>query len=64
MLVFIFKILSKLQELSWGKVFKNLFGECMFCITLKDSLLGPFVSMLYFDVWIFCPEVPIYLQGV
>ena len=41
MLVFIFKISSKLQELSWGKVFKNLFGECMFCITLKDSLLGP-----------------------
>ena len=34
----IFRILSKL---SCGKVKQNLFVECMLCITLKDSLLGP-----------------------
>ena len=36
-----FKILSKLQELSCGKVKQNLFGEFMFCVTLKDIFLGP-----------------------
>ena len=43
MLIFfiMFKILSKLQELSCGKVKQNLLGEYMFCITLKDSFLGP-----------------------
>ena len=40
----IFRILSKL---SCGKVKQNLFVECMFCITLKDSLLGP---RLYFCI--------------
>ena len=34
----IFRILSKL---SCGKIKQNLFVECMLCITLKDSLLGP-----------------------
>ena len=34
----IFRISSKL---SCGKVKQNLFVECMLCITLKDSLLGP-----------------------
>ena len=36
-----FKILPKLQKLSWSKVKQNLFGEYMFSITLKDSFLGP-----------------------
>ena len=36
-----FKILSKLQEFSCGKVKQNLLGEYVFCITLKDSFLGP-----------------------
>ena len=34
----IFRILSKL---SCEKVKQNLFLECIFCITLKNSLLGP-----------------------
>ena len=36
-----FKILSKLQEFLCGKVKQNLLGEYIFCITLKDSFLGP-----------------------
>ena len=36
-----FEILSKLQELSRDKVKQNRLGEYMFCITLKDSFLGP-----------------------
>ena len=36
-----FKILSKLQNLSCGKVKQNQIGEYMFCITLKGSFLGP-----------------------
>ena len=35
------KILSKLQELLCEQVKQNLFGEYMFCITLKDSFLEP-----------------------
>ena len=42
MLIFfvMFKILSKLQELSYIKVKQNLFGEYLFCITVKESFLG------------------------
>ena len=36
-----FKILSKLQEFLCGKVKQNLLGEYIFCITFKDSFLGP-----------------------
>ena len=43
MLIFfiMFKMLSKLQELSCGKVKKNLFGEYMFCMILKECFLRP-----------------------
>ena len=43
MLIFLLclKLLSKLQELSCVKVKHNLFVEYMFCITLKDSFVGP-----------------------
>ena len=41
-----FEILSKLQELSCGKVKQNRLGEYMFCITLEDSFLGPKLLIL------------------
>ena len=36
-----FKVLSKFQESSFGKVKKILFGEFMLRITLKDCFLEP-----------------------